>query len=334
MLVRSKCVQNLTDLRPIFCPPLKSPPPEEDQIFLYVMGIVPPGLNLTKSQCAEPLVTSAKTDCPSIVIVVNILDTCFAANKIGIILCRRLELVKIFLKQKLTSAPVEPYLRGRRGDVNDISNTLKLLARIIRGLAEAIGANCEIVLHDLSTPEHSIIAIENGHVTGRELGDALDDFGLEIIRSGKEEMINYRATTKDGKQLRSSFICLRDHAGQLFGMICVNYDVTEFIRAAKLIDGITGTSELTVRESFQKDIDEVLGELIQEAIRGRGKAVEEMNREDKISIIAYLDLRGAFLIRYSVDRAASLLNISKFTIYNYLEEIKSRQAQTASKATG
>jgi len=53
--------------------------------------------------------------------------------------------------------------------------------------------------------------------------------------------------------------------------------------------------------------------------------ISEMEREDKIAVISHLESKGTFLIRYSIDRVAQALNISKFTIYNYLEELKSRQ---------
>lgn len=38
--------------------------------------------------------------------------------------------------------------------------------------------------------------------------------------------------------------------------------------------------------------------------------------------------KGTFLIRSSIDRVAQHVNISKFTVYNYLEEVKSRQEAT------
>lgn len=45
--------------------------------------------------------------------------------------------------------------------------------RLARGLAAQFGSNCEIVIHDLESNdvEHSIVAIENGYITGRKLGD-------------------------------------------------------------------------------------------------------------------------------------------------------------------
>ena len=50
-----------------------------------------------------------------------------------------------------------------------------------------------------------------------------------------------------------------------------------------------------------------------------GKPVAMMTKEDKIEAVRYLDQKGAFLIKKSVDRASEFYGISKFTLYNYLD---------------
>ena len=49
------------------------------------------------------------------------------------------------------------------------ASTLQFLFQLARGIAGQFGPNCEVVVHDLASndPESSIVAIENGHVTGR-----------------------------------------------------------------------------------------------------------------------------------------------------------------------
>jgi predicted transcriptional regulator YheO len=69
-------------------------------------------------------------------------------------------------------------------------------------------------------------------------------------------------------------------------------------------------------------VEDLLGHMIEGAIRSTGKFPNEFTREDKIAVISYLDARGAFLIRYSMEKVASLLCISKFSIYNYLNDMR------------
>jgi predicted transcriptional regulator YheO len=214
--------------------------------------------------------------------------------------------------------------------------TFALVKQLARGIAAAVGPHCEVVVHDFAEPERSIIAIENGRVTGREVGDGLDDLGFEMLREGShEDLMSYRTTSRDGRQLRSSSIHLRDEHGEAFGAVCINYDISPYLAASKFLEEVTATENTGIQEGFQKSVTEVLDELARVAIQACGKRVEEMNREDKIAVVAFLERRGAFLIRHSADRLAALLNISKFTIYNYLDELKARQAGAGkAKAAG
>jgi predicted transcriptional regulator YheO len=66
----------------------------------------------------------------------------------------------------------------------------------------------------------------------------------------------------------------------------------------------------------------VLETMIQTAVASTGKEIGDLKREDKVAIVGNLESKGAFLIRYSVERVAELLGMTKYTIYNYLDEIK------------
>jgi predicted transcriptional regulator YheO len=205
-------------------------------------------------------------------------------------------------------------------DPAERARTFDLLKKLTHALAATVGSICEVVLHDFSNPEHSIIAIENGHVTGRKVGDSFGVFGLQVLRDQpKEDLINYRTTTKDGKLLRSSSLFLRDEDGEMIGAMCVNLDLTQVLKTQKLFEDLTSTPKGAIDEGFETSVDEALELLIREAIRTTGKEITAMDREDKIQVISYLEKKGAFLIRYSIDRVAQSLNISKFTVYNYLE---------------
>ena len=204
----------------------------------------------------------------------------------------------------------------------------EFLGRVTQGLAEAVGKNCGLVLHDFSDPEKSIVCIANGNITGRKVGDTLDALGFQLLRQPpKADLLNYQTTTKSGKVLRSSSIFLRNEKGEIVGSICVNYDVTGVARLQEWLQETIGPVEPGPREEFEHSVDEVLDRLVQDAVHGTGKNIADLRRNDKIAIIAHLESKGAFLIRYSVDRIAESLNISKYTIYNYLAEIK--QSSTA-----
>lgn len=53
---------------------------------------------------------------------------------------------------------------------------------MVEFLGEALGREYEIVLHDLTNPERSIVAIANGELSGRGIGGPVTDFALKILK--------------------------------------------------------------------------------------------------------------------------------------------------------
>jgi predicted transcriptional regulator YheO len=211
----------------------------------------------------------------------------------------------------------------------------EFLARLTHGLGEGLGNNCEVVLHDFRDPESSIVAIANGHLTGRKVGDTLDALGFQLLKEPPaRDLLNYRSKTRSGKMLRSTSIFVRDENGEVLGALCINLDISVLIKVQEYLKETINSPAPELGEEFEHSVEEVLERLVQSAMRTVGKEPSEFTREDKVSIIAQLDARGAFLIRYSVDRVADLLGLSKYTIYNYLDEVKSRQSSEKTVAAG
>lgn len=212
---------------------------------------------------------------------------------------------------------------------NEKEYLLHFVSRLGQVLGQTLGKHCEIVVHDFSSPESSIIAIANGTLTGRKVGDTLDALGFQLLKSHPaSDLINYSAKTKEGKQLRSSSIFLRDEKGEIFGSLCINIDISALLQAQEWVQAALGTTTSAIDEHFEHTVDEVLGTMIQNAVSSTGKKMADLTREDKVAVVAYLEAKGAFLIRYSVERVAELLGMTKYTIYNYLDEIRKKQEST------
>ncbi len=209
-----------------------------------------------------------------------------------------------------------------------IMEHFEILSETAKCIAEQFGPNCEVVLHDLTRPyNNTIVAIYNGHVTGRKVGDSGTDRGLAILRgTSKEEdeycYINY---SDSGRMLRSSSKYYRDKTGQIVGSLCINYDITELVSMQNALYQITGfetagnkENQKPEHEIFAKNVDELIDLLLQEAIAKTGKDINSLSKEDRINIVKYLDEKGAFLIKKSAETVADYLGISRFTIYNYI----------------
>ena len=171
----------------------------------------------------------------------------------------------------------------------------------------------------------TIVDIRNGHITHRKIGGCGSNLGLEVLRGSvvDGDRYNYVTTLSDGKILRSSSIYLKDDDGKIIGSICVNYDITETLQFEGFLRQFNHFSPNQDEEVLAQDVNSLLKHLISEAQKQVGKSVSEMNKEEKIAFIQYLDQKGAFLITKSGEHICELLGISKFTFYNYLETSRS-----------
>lgn len=99
---------------------------------------------------------------------------------------------------------------------------------LVEFLASQFGENCEVVLHDFSDSAHSIIAIANGHVSGRCVGGAPTDHSLSFLNC-TDASKNFKTRTftmKGNKLCRSSTFLIRNPEGETIGALCINLDLT------------------------------------------------------------------------------------------------------------
>jgi predicted transcriptional regulator YheO len=219
--------------------------------------------------------------------------------------------------------------------MESIQDEFVFLTDLVTGLAAQFGENCEVVLHDLTgSYESSIVAIANGHITGRKVGDPGTNLGLELLRGNhvNGNKFNYLTQTKDGRILRSSSMYMKNKAGKIIGSLCINMDITDLMVAEKTLKNLINPAgeQTEVRESFVTSVSDLLDALIQEAQEVIGKPVAVMTKEDKMRMIQLLDAKGAFLIKKGGEKICTYLNISKYTLYSHLEEGKSNAKESES----
>ena len=184
-------------------------------------------------------------------------------------------------------------------------------------------------MHDLESadPSHSIVAIENGHVTGRKLGDGPSHVVLEALHAGDaklEDRLAYLTKTADGKILKSSTVFIRDERGRAVGIFAVNYDITILRAMGDTIAEVVGTEPSAPREPepIVRSVADLLDDLIEQSVQLVGTPVALMSKEEKVRAIRYLNDTGAFLITKSGPKVCKFFGISKYTLYSYLDEAK------------
>ena len=209
---------------------------------------------------------------------------------------------------------------------------LRLYRPVLRALATAAGPTVEVVLHNLDGTDvdlgHTIMAIENGHVTGRAVGGPSTSLGLDVLKDRRKnhDAFGYTAYTADGRELRCSSVYFHNRDGDIIASLCVNVDLSPLLQARRSLEALvpSSTPADAPREHFGADLVSVMDSMITEAIREIGRPVENMSRDDKITVLERLDQRGATQMRKSVEAIAKRLGISRVTAYSYLEEARTR----------
>ncbi len=202
---------------------------------------------------------------------------------------------------------------------------LELLKQMASAIAAQFGSNCEVVIHDLTAhhPEHSIVYIENGHVTGRKLGDGASHVVMEQLREADaqpEDHLGYLTKTPDGKILKSSTVYIRNSRGKVNAILAINYDISSLLMVESAVHDLITTAEPQQSEPEKiVNINDLLDELIAQSVALVGKPVALMNKDDKVKAIRFLSDNGAFLVTKSGDKVAKHFGISKYTLYSYID---------------
>lgn len=116
-------------------------------------------------------------------------------------------------------------------------------------------------------------------------------------------------------------------------IFALNYDITSLLTVENALHSlITTESEQELEtgsgisdggiaqpQKITHNVNELLDSLIEQALALVGKPIAAMNKDDKVKVVQFLNSAGAFLITKSGDKVASLLGISKFTLYNYMD---------------
>lgn len=205
---------------------------------------------------------------------------------------------------------------------------LELYTRMATALAAQFGENCEVLVHDLTgdDPEHTIVAIENGHVSQRHTGDGPSRVALEAMQEKHPERLTdrygYLLKTHDGRILKSSTLYIRNEQGGIDGIFCINYDITGLLMAQQAVGSLLGKEDHKAADVIPQNINELLDELIEQSVEKVGKPVALMTKDDKVAAIQFLNNAGAFLVTKSGDKISRYFGISKYTLYAYLDASK------------
>ncbi|MCT4620260.1 MAG: helix-turn-helix transcriptional regulator [Marinisporobacter sp.] len=211
-----------------------------------------------------------------------------------------------------------------------IRKELKKYFPIADLIGKTFGKNCEVVIHDLSHPQNSIVYMVNSHVSGKKIGDTFNILIKQVLLSKKFDhdiTANYKTYSKDGRPLKSSTVFLRNNKGEVTGAMCINYDLEKMKDMKAFLDEFMEVREEKIEEEIEllENVMDIAEDLINKIIGNVN--VHDLKRKEKIGLIEFMDQKGIFLIKGGIDQVAEKLNISNVTVYSYLDEVRKNKKE-------
>ncbi|MGD0020291.1 MAG: PAS domain-containing protein [Candidatus Limnocylindrales bacterium] len=215
-----------------------------------------------------------------------------------------------------------------------LASVFELLARVARAAVATLGPECEVVVHDLRNPEHSVVAI-SGDLTGRQVGAPVPDPELlpGVVDAKVEDELRRTATTPSGRELVCSTVWIRDAQGHTVGALCINVDVSDLRQARDLIQRHIGIDvpKAPALPTFASSLADFTRTAVGTAL-AEGAREGRLRKADRFRVIRQLQSRGIFALRGSVDAVAAELGVSRASIYADLKELQGERERSVGPA--
>ncbi len=205
-----------------------------------------------------------------------------------------------------------------------------LLLREGRKIVEALGQTfaplVEVVLHDLTDPDHAIVAIAN-NLSWREAGDAVTEMGLARIADPAfpEVIANYANRFPDGRPAKSTSIGLKNGRGEYVAAICLNMDISMLAAAAASVQQLVSVpnhAPTPVRETLStRRLDDIVP-LITDFAAQRNTTPQGLTLAQRREAIRLVEARGLLDLRHAHAEVARALGVARSTVYTYLCDTK------------
>lgn len=205
---------------------------------------------------------------------------------------------------------------------------IRTLTNLVEPLAALLPGECEVVLYDLRHMPNSIVAIA-GNLTGRGVGSS----AAELLSQARSEQgfgttLGHAVTGPDGKELRGNTLIFRDAQDAAVAALCILNDTQSWQLVADLArsmlpwtrhEQIAGAGASA--EPTRGNVEDVAQSVLYGAIRAVGVPVDLMQKQHKLTVVRTLQDSGFFSLKESAETAAQALGVTRFSIYNYLNEL-------------
>lgn len=220
--------------------------------------------------------------------------------------------------------------------MNEDSEYVRSFIPLVHFLGAALGSNTEVVLHDVTNPESSVIAIANGHVSGRSVGSPTTDLMMKVLHDGMAQHRDYIAgypghvSHSEHSLVSSTYFIRRDD--RIVGTICVNTDQTAFLALKRTVEQIEHAyfpspnveeTEEVYEENLAVSVEDMAVQVFNAMSSEIGVPISKFGVDDRLKAMRTLNSRGYFQFKGAVSNVADLMGVSESTAYRYLRTVQS-----------
>lgn len=207
----------------------------------------------------------------------------------------------------------------------DTEGIIETASAIAKAIQPSLGAMCEIVVHDFSDLDRSVVAYE-GNLTGRGVGSPVTPLSLELINAEERPsaISDRMLSTSDGRIIKSTVVALRNEHGHLVGSFCLNLDVSNLKHALNLLEDLAGAPEQSKPYTFPENLPQLLDTVLDQEERKLGRSLVNLDAKQRLTVIESLEQHRIFEIRNSVNLIAERFSVSRATIYTDLEKVRKK----------
>ncbi len=202
------------------------------------------------------------------------------------------------------------------------NNSLLAQVEIIaKGLSETFAPFCEVVVHDLKNPEHSILSIHN-NLSGRQVGEPTTELGHARIESEDFPNIiaNYTNQFSDGRPVKSTSIGIKDESGKYIAALCLNLDMTLFRSMQSMLSQFIDVGNSPIKEHIEPNGTEAIRIRIDQYAAALAATPRTLKADERKNLIEVLRNEGLLDVKKSMETVAQHLGISRASVYLYAKK--------------
>ncbi len=189
---------------------------------------------------------------------------------------------------------------------------------IAQSIAALLHPHAEVVLHDLETDR--VVKIWN-NFSRRNPGDP-SLIAEEIQLEQNQDVYGpYERNNWNARRLKciSSVVYANN---QRAGLLCINMDVSSFDAFKTLLENFAATSVAMPAVLVERDWREQIHSALSAYLREMNMPLHALTREQKIETVRALDNQQLFATRNATQHVAEILEVSRATVYNWLNEAR------------